>query len=195
MGGILVQPVAGPADRRAAVADGGDAGAGAARVVRPEVVIMKPTASAGHAGADRLTRGDAIEIAGLALGAGLLALVLACTYGRQVLEGWQPWARRSCSIVWASLRQGQRGGVLTAGLAAALPLVLPRPVSAAVPPPYAYLIQGNLLALVGAGLLAAAAAGWLRINEMRYRQVVDARAGRRLQRPIAARPRRPARPR
>ena len=47
----------------------------------------------------------------------------------------------------------------------------PRPLFA-VPPPFAYLIQGNLLALAGAGLLAAAAAGWLRINEMRYRQVV-----------------------
>ena len=139
--------------------------------VRPEVVIMKPTASAGHAGADRLTRGDAIEIAGLALGAGLLALVLACTYGRQALEGWQPWGAPLLLVVWASLRQGQRGGVLTAGLAAALPLCVLAPLSAVLPS-YAYLIQGNLLVLVGAGLLAAAAAGWLRFNEMRYRQVV-----------------------
>ncbi len=140
-------------------------------LVRPEVVSEKPTTAVGHAGADRLTRGDAVEIAGLALGAGLLALVLVCTYGRQVLEGWQPWGAPLLLVVWASLRQGQRGGVLTASLAAALPLCFLTPLSA-LPPPYALLIQGNLLALVGAGLLAAAAAGWLRINEMRYRQVV-----------------------
>ncbi len=140
-------------------------------LVPPEVVSEKPTAAVGHAGADRLTRGDAVEIAGLALGAGLLALVLACTYGRHELEGWQPWGAPLLLVVWASLRQGQRGGVLTTGLAAALPLCVLTPLFA-VPPPFAYLIQGNLLALAGAGLLAAAAAGWLRINERRYRQVV-----------------------
>ena len=140
-------------------------------LVRPEVVSDKPTAAVGHAGADRLTRGDAVEIAGLALGAGILALVLACTYGRQGLEGWQPWGAPLLLVVWASLRQGQRGGVLTTGLAAALPLCF-LTFLAAAPPPFAYLIQGNLLGLAGAGLLAAAAAGWVRINERRYRQVV-----------------------
>ena len=140
-------------------------------LVRPEVVSERYAAAVGHAGADRLTRGDAIEIAGLALGAGLLALVLVCSYGRQALEGWQPWGAPLLLVVWASLRQGQRGGVLTAGVAAALPLCF-LAFAPAASPPFAYLIQGNLLGLVAAGLLAAAAAGWLRLNELRYRQVV-----------------------
>ncbi|HVS36558.1 MAG TPA: PAS domain S-box protein [Gemmataceae bacterium] len=139
--------------------------------IGPEVVFLKPTASTDHAGADRMTRGDAVEIIGLALGAGLLALLLACTYGRHGLEGWQPWGAPLLLVVWSSLRQGQRGGVLTAGLAAALPLCFLAPFAGASSI-YQYLIQGNLLVLVGAGLLAAAAAGWLRIHEMRYRQVV-----------------------
>jgi PAS domain S-box-containing protein len=140
-------------------------------LVRPEVLTAKQSATVTHAGADRLTQGDVIEIAGLALGAGLLALLLACTYGRQALDGWQPWGAPLLVIVWASLRQGQRGGVLAAGLAAAFALCLLGVLSCA-PAGYVSLIQGHLLGLGGAGLLAAAAAGWLHINEVRYRQVV-----------------------
>ena len=139
--------------------------------VRPESAIAKQSAESLHAGATPLTRGDGVEIGGLALGAGVLALLLAFTYGRQELEGWQPWGAALLLVVWASLRQGQRGGVLTAAMGAVLPLcvlgLLP-----GLPSRYAILIQGNLLALCGAGLLAAAAAGWVRISEMRYRQVV-----------------------
>ncbi len=69
-------------------------------LVPPETPAQKQSADGGHAGADPLTRGDAVEIAGLALGAGLLALLLAWSYGRQGLEGWQPLRR--CRCCWSS---------------------------------------------------------------------------------------------
>ncbi len=141
-------------------------------IVRPETSSWKHSTDGADAGADPLTRGDAIEIAGLAFGAGLLTLLLVWTYGRQELEGWQPWGAPLLLIVWASLRQGQRGGVLVGGVAAALPLCLAALNPVALPQHYAFLIQGNLMALGGAGLLAAAAAGWVRVNERRYRQMV-----------------------
>ena len=141
-------------------------------LVRPESVTPKQATDNGLAGADPLTRGDAIEIAGLALGAGLLALLLAWTYGRHTLEGWQPWGAPLLLIVWASLRQGQRGGVITAGVAAAIPLCALTLFPVELSERDVFLIQGNLLALCAAGLLSAAAAGWVRINEMRYRQMV-----------------------
>ncbi len=140
--------------------------------VRPEAPTPRQSAESGHAGAEPLTRGDAVETAGLALVAGLLALLMAWSYGRQSLDGWQPWGAPLLLIVWASLRQGQRGGVLTAGVAVALPLCILASFPSEVTGRYALLIQGNLLALSGAGLLAAAAAGWVRVSETRYRQMV-----------------------
>ena len=140
-------------------------------IVKPDVMTERQFAHASHAGAEPLTRGDWVELIGLALGAGLMAFLLSVSHGRQELEGWQPWGAPLLLIVWASLRQGLRGGAIAAGVAAALPLCLlglfPGPA-----PRYVFLLQGNLLALSGAGLLAAAAAGWVRINETRYRQVV-----------------------
>lgn len=140
-------------------------------LARPEMLTEKQSADAGQAAADSPTRGDWVEILGLSFGAGVMALLLAASHGRPELEGWQPWGAPLLLIVWASLRQGLRGGVLAAGVSAALPLC----VLATFPAPpthHVFLLQGNLLALCGAGLLAAAAAGWARINEARYRQVV-----------------------
>jgi PAS domain S-box-containing protein len=141
-------------------------------LVRPEATTPRQSADRGHAGAEPLARGDAVEVAGLALGSGLFALLLAWTYGRHDLEGWQPWGAPLLLIVWASLRQGQRGGVLTAGVAAALPLSVLASFPGGINGRDTLLIQGNLLALSGAGLLAAAAAGWVRTSETRYRQMV-----------------------
>ena len=78
-------------------------------------------------------------------------------------------------------------------MAAALPLVRSGALFRRIAARDALLIQGNLLALCGAGLLAAAAAGWVRISEMRYRQVVThvpvvVYSGRFLPGPAAASP-------
>ena len=65
-------------------------------LVRPEVLTEKQSADAGLSAADRPTRGDWVEILGLSFGAGVLALLLAASQGRSLLEGWQPWVRRCC---------------------------------------------------------------------------------------------------
>jgi PAS domain S-box-containing protein len=124
----------------------------------------------GPVGADRLTTGDAIEIAGLALCAGGLGLLLALSPGHRFLAGWQTWGAPLLLIVWSSLRQGLLGGTTVAAAAVAVPLaVLARTGSAGS---LALLLQGNLLAQASTGLLVAASASWLRSSERRYRQLV-----------------------
>jgi PAS domain S-box-containing protein len=124
----------------------------------------------GPVGADRISLGDTIEIAGLALCAGGLGLLLALAPGHRVLAGWQVWGAPLLLIVWASLRQGLPGGSSVACAAVAVPLtVLARESTLA---PLTLLLQGNLLAQAATGLLVAASASWLRVSEHRYRQLV-----------------------
>ena len=109
---------------------------------------------------------------GLAAGAGALTW-LAVQHGRtQQLAGWQLWGALLLLIVWASLRQGLRGGMAVASVSAGLPLLLLQgePLAAI----FTLLVQGNLLAQCAVALLAASAAGWVRIHEHRYRQVAGA---------------------
>jgi PAS domain S-box-containing protein len=133
----------------------------------PEALDDRPFRHRGHLGADRLARGDWVEIAGLALGASVLGLILAYTH--KETSGWQLWGSPLLLIVWASLRQGLRGGTIVAGAAAAFPLLvlayLDRNLTT-------LLLLGNLLAQCATGLLVAASASWVRLNESRYHQVV-----------------------
>ena len=113
---------------------------------------------------------EGIEIAGLCVGAGVLGLVLAALHGRELSNNWALWGLLLLLIVWASLRQGLRGGTLAAAAAAA-PALTFAPVlnhgDALLAP-----LPGNLLAQCCVALLIGASAGWVRASETRYRQIV-----------------------
>ncbi len=119
--------------------------------------------------------GDWVEVAGLAAAAGLICLVLSRLHGRELM-GWQLWGVQTLLIVWASLRQGLRGGTIVAAAAAALPLVARRLWPAAPPggedPYFLPLLQAHLAAQCSVGLLVAAASSWARLQEVGYRQIV-----------------------
>jgi PAS domain S-box-containing protein len=121
----------------------------------------------GHIGVDRIRRGDWIEIAGLTLGASVLGMILGWTH--KEVPGWQLWGSPLLLIVWASLRQGLRGGTIVAGATAAFPLFV---LAGREHDLSMMLLQGNLLAQCATGLLVAASASWIRLSEARYRQVV-----------------------
>jgi PAS domain S-box-containing protein len=131
------------------------------------------------ADAGRPTRGDQLEIAGLALSASILCLLLSGLHGRRDLLGWQLWGVQILLIVWASVRQGLRGGTLVAAAAAAAPLLARQGWrSGGWPPPpspeddlFEPLVQAHLLAQCAAAVLVGAAAGWARLHEIGYRQI------------------------
>jgi PAS domain S-box-containing protein len=118
--------------------------------------------------AERPSTGDWIETFGLAASAGILGLVLAALKARLTVDVWQLWGAPLLLIVWASMRQGMRGGTVTAGAAALLPLLL----NASPASRTALLLQGNLVALCAAALLISVSTTWVRASEARYRQVV-----------------------
>jgi PAS domain S-box-containing protein len=129
--------------------------------------------SRGHGGLEWARRGDWVELAGLAAGAGAGTLLLSWLHAHEELAGWHLWGIPLLLLVWAGLRQGLRGATLAAGSAAALPLLaLPLLVRGAGLP-FPLLLQGDLLAQCSIALLVAASAHWLRISETRYRQVVS----------------------
>ncbi len=113
--------------------------------------------------------GDWLEMAGLALAAGLLSLLLIVATPNHA-EGLPQWAVTLLPATWACLRQGLRGGMIAAGAAALLPLLV-----LAGEPSDANLrqLQGGLLAQCGVVLLIGASFTWIRTTEERYRQVVD----------------------
>jgi PAS domain S-box-containing protein len=123
--------------------------------------------------AGRLTWGEGLELAGLTFGATVLCLLLSGLQGRRELLGWQLWGVQLLLIVWASLRQGLRGGTLVAAVAAAVSLlarqVWPRTGEDAL---HGTLLEAHLLAQCGAAVLISAASSWVRLNESGYRQVV-----------------------
>src|SRR5262249_32888210 len=57
----------------------------------PELVDESVVAHRGHLESIRLTRGDWIEIVGLAVGACILAMLLILIYRKKELGGWQLW--------------------------------------------------------------------------------------------------------
>jgi PAS domain S-box-containing protein len=119
---------------------------------------------------DRNTPGDYLELGGLALGAVLLGQLLTASHLTEQVVNWHLWGILLLVVVWASLRQGLRGGSLAAAAAAlsALPVVVP----AAATTPAFVALQGNLLSLASTALLVGASSGWIRASELRYRQVV-----------------------
>jgi PAS domain S-box-containing protein len=140
------------------------------RLVIPEPAECDPNAAFGvMGGSERLLWGEGLELLGLATGAGALTWLAAQNGRMEQLAGWQLWGAPLLLIVWASLRQGLRGGMVVASVSAGLPLLLLQ--GEPLPAVLTLLIQGNLLAQCAVALLAASSAGWVRVHEHRYRQV------------------------
>jgi PAS domain S-box-containing protein len=116
------------------------------------------------------TVGDVLETVGLAIGAGVLSVVLAILHINEPQTHWHWWGMLWLVIVWATLRLGLRGGTIVAGLATmvALGVAAQRTDSPEVVNP----LRANLLAQCCTALLIGASADWIRGNEGRYRQVV-----------------------
>lgn len=111
------------------------------------------------------TFGDWLETGGLTLAAGLFGLILALARPGAA-DDWPLWGGTLLLTVWASLRQGLRGGTLAASAAGLVPLfVLPAQAQPAI-------LQASLIAQCAAALLVAASFTWVRQSEARYRQVV-----------------------
>jgi PAS domain S-box-containing protein len=119
----------------------------------------------------RLDSGDVVEITGLAVGTGLLNLVLLAVGQGQAAVGWQLWVLPLLLLVWTSLRQGLRGGTAVAGVATTLALLVA--VITGVGEPFVGPLQGYLLAQCSTALLVGASFSWIHASEARYRQVVE----------------------
>ncbi|MEI7683925.1 MAG: PAS domain S-box protein [Planctomycetota bacterium] len=116
------------------------------------------------------TFGESIELTGLAFGNFLLSLIQVHLHRQIASAAWPLWGISLLLVVWSSIRQGLRGGTVTAfaGCAAALVWATQLGVSPAAFSP----LQGNLLAQCGIALLVGASVGWIRATEARYRHVV-----------------------
>jgi PAS domain-containing protein len=128
------------------------------------------TAEDRGASAERLVRGDWVEVGGLALAAGGFAALVVLVCRGPYLSGWQVWAVPMLLIVWAALRQGLPGGTVVAAAATVLPVTLAGWVFPAGAGAIGF--QGNLLTECCLALLVSASTGWLRASEARYRRVV-----------------------
>jgi PAS domain S-box-containing protein len=123
-----------------------------------------------HVGAEKVTQTAWIEIAAVALAAGLWSLFLISPLGRTGFSGWQLGGLPLLLIILAGARHGVRGGSTVAAASAGLPLAwladLPHGDS------FALFVQSTFLAQCGAGLLVASAGRWIRFHDTHYRQVV-----------------------
>ncbi len=127
---------------------------------------------------ERASLGDWLEIVGLAFGAGVLCLLLGNLHGRRDLLGWQLWGVQILLIVWASVRQGLRGGTVVAAAAAVAAAWLPLLLRPFGPPPnedvlFRPLLEAHLLAQCAAAVHVAAAASWVRRQEKGFRKIVE----------------------
>jgi PAS domain S-box-containing protein len=136
--------------------------------------LARATACSNHPSNEMLISpprwGDWVEIAGLALGTGVLGVLLVLTRGRGEPFGWGLWVLPLFLVIWASLRQGVRGGTIVAGAGAVVSLILAS--AAGAPEAGATPLQGNLLAQCSTALLVGVSSGWIAASEARYRQVV-----------------------
>jgi PAS domain S-box-containing protein len=116
------------------------------------------------------TMGEVVETVGLAIGAGVLSVLLAVLHIDDPQAHWHWWGILLLVIVWTSLRLGLRGGTIVAGVATflALGVAVQRADTTEVLNP----LRANLLAQCCTALLIGASADWIRGNEARYRQVV-----------------------
>jgi PAS domain S-box-containing protein len=140
----------------------------AAEEIRPETLEDAEALSHSLFDAEVPTVGDRVESLGLALAAGGLGVVLVLARPQQD-PGWPLWGGTLLLTVWASLRQGLRGGTLAASAAALFPLVVLQRVELVEGPA---LVQASLLAQCAVALLVASSFTWIRFSESRYRQVV-----------------------
>jgi PAS domain S-box-containing protein len=117
---------------------------------------------------------DWIEIGLLALATSAACVFLSRLHGPGELLGWQLWGIPGLLIVWAALRQGLRGGILVASVAAGV-LLLARWLGLvpSTDPLFQPLMQGHLVAQCSAALLVSAGSSWVRRREASYRQVIS----------------------
>lgn len=114
--------------------------------------------------------GGRIEIAGLALATGIFGLFLTVRHSHGDWSASPLAMLPLLLIIWASLRQGVRGGTLVATTMAVPSLtVLSLVHQADVLLP----IQANLLAQCSTALLVGVSFNWIRASEARYRHVVE----------------------
>jgi PAS domain S-box-containing protein len=117
------------------------------------------------------SRGEAVEIGGLALATAVLGLMWDGLHRRGEAVSWFLWVLPLLLVVWASLRQGLRGGSIVAGVASLFALFAVQPKGMPSQEgwsPY----QGNLMAQCCTALLVGASSAWIRASEARYRRVV-----------------------
>jgi PAS domain-containing protein len=119
---------------------------------------------------DRWALGDAVETGGLAVGSTFLGVLLAGNHLTRQATSWHLWAVLLLLVVWASLRQGLRGGSFSYCSAAVAALVCAGGINPGQPSLTA--LQGNLLALGSTALLVGGSSSWIRARERRYRQVI-----------------------
>jgi PAS domain S-box-containing protein len=126
----------------------------------------------------RMTWPDVFEITVLAVMLAFLSLLQTFLTAHPEVAGRQLWGLPLLVIVWSSLRHGLRGGTIMASSSVGAPLLLGLLTPAPNASPFQWLapiqpiLQANLLAECSTALLAAAAANWIRLSEVRYRQVV-----------------------
>jgi PAS domain S-box-containing protein len=114
--------------------------------------------------------GDWVEIIGLAIGTGMLGLVVtAASYSSLEISPWRLWGLPLLFVVWASIRRGILGGAAVTAVASIMCLLVEPFVRGDGP---SAVLQGNLLAQCITALLVGASVSWTRTNEARYRQVV-----------------------
>jgi len=114
--------------------------------------------------------GEWIELGGLSLGNIVLTLALVTMQISRGYPGWGLWGVSLLLVVWTSLRQGLRGGVMVSGAASLLGLVVASVFGAGAvdfSP-----LQGNLLAQCSTAILVGASSSWIQAGEARYRRVV-----------------------
>jgi PAS domain S-box-containing protein len=132
----------------------------------PESTVVSSPEGAGVA--------DWVEIAVLALAASAMCMMLGWLHSRRELLGWQLWGLQLLFIVWASLRQGLRGGTVVAASCGAVALLArqlwPSPDETVV---FLALLQAHLFAQGTTALLVSAASSWTRTHESGYRQLVS----------------------
>jgi PAS domain S-box-containing protein len=116
------------------------------------------------------TWGEAIELTGLAFGNGILALIQVHLHLRVGDAAWPLWGISLLLVVWSSIRQGSRGGTVTAFAGSAAMLVWGDLLG--VVPDELNPLQGNLLGQCSVALLVGSSVAWIRATEARYRQVV-----------------------
>jgi PAS domain S-box-containing protein len=117
---------------------------------------------------------DLLETLFLALGSAALCLMLSWIPRNRESFGWQLWGIQLLFVVWASIRQGLRGGLIVASTSAAVPLLSQQwNLRTGDSPVLLAYLQAHLYAQAAMALLVASAASWVRNHETGYRQIAS----------------------